>query len=318
MTERLLVFLYCIISHYSQEANITIKVDQVNLHSVEEDTGKKDSLKVEKKNTDQGQHNRENSMVDMIMGSSSGSSSGNSGEPQKVTIDTETLVAQTQDRMWRALKRRYQYDSNLKPAQAFLLNHINSKIPLVIMYVDLVGSTNMSMTLPVDNLVSIIRAFTYEMSSVIQSHKGYVLKYVGDAVIAFFPSSYNKLLACDNAIYCAQSMITVVRNGINPILNQYDYPELSIKIGIDEGENTIVQYGNDKSSPIDILSYCISIAAKITSITDPDRITIGEDVYNLIHPTLKTRFRELKDRIPHWKYTSRQTGQLYKLFLMEY
>ncbi len=57
------------------------------------------------------------------------------------------------------------------------------------MYVDLVGSTNMSMTLPIDKLVSIIRAFTYEMSSVIQSHKGYMLKYVGDAVIAFFPST---------------------------------------------------------------------------------------------------------------------------------
>ena len=185
------------------------------------------------------------------------------------------------------------------------------------MYVDLVGSTNMSMTLPVDKLVSIIRAFTYEMSSVIQSHKGYVLKYVGDAVIAFFPSSYNKLLACDNAIYCAQSMITVVKNGINPILNQYDYPELSIKIAIDEGENTIVQYGHHKSSPIDILSYCMSIAGKITSITDPDRITIGEDVYNALHPTLKARFRELKDHIQDWKYTNRQTGQLYNLYLME-
>ncbi|MGC1929132.1 MAG: adenylate/guanylate cyclase domain-containing protein [Candidatus Nitrosopolaris sp.] len=257
-----------------------------------------------------------NSMVDMIMGSSG--SSDNSGEQQQVTVDAGTLVAQTQDRMWRSLKRRYQYDSNLKPAQEFLLNHINSKIPLVIMYVDLVDSTNMSMTLPVNKLVSIIRAFTYEMSSVIQSHKGYVLKYVGDAVIAFFPSSYNKLLACDNAIYCAQSMITVVRNGINPILNQYDYPELTIKIGIDEGENTIVQYGHDRSSPIDILSYCMSIAAKITSITDPDRITIGEDVYTLIHPALKTRFRELKDRIQDWKYTKRQTGQLYKLYFLEY
>jgi class 3 adenylate cyclase len=254
----------------------------------------------------------------MILASSNGSS-GNSRDPQQVTVDTETLVAQTQDRMWRALKRRYQYDANLEPAQAFLLNHINSKISLVIMYVDLVGSTNMSMTLPIDKLVSIIRAFTYEMSTVIQSHKGYVLKYVGDAVIAFFPSSYNKLLACDNAVYCAQSMITVVRNGINPILNQYDYPELSIKIAIDEGENTIVQYGHHKSSLIDILSYCMSIAAKITSITEPDRITIGEDVYNLLHPTLKTRFKRisLKDRIQDWKYTNRQTGQLYNLYLME-
>jgi class 3 adenylate cyclase len=145
-----------------------------------------------------------------------------------------------------------------------------------------------------------------------------VLKYVGDAVISFFPSSYNKLLACDNAIYCAQSMIAVVRNGINPILNQYDYPELSLKIGIDEGENTIVQYGHDKSSPIDILSYCMSIASKITSITEPNRITIGEDVYNVIHPTIKTKFAELKNRLQDWKYVNRRTGKLYKLYSIEH
>jgi adenylate cyclase len=256
------------------------------------------------------------SMVDMIMGASTGPSA-NSGESRQITVDAETIVAQAQDRMWRALKRHYQYDSNLNPVQTFLLNHINSKIPIVIMYVDLVGTINMSMTLPVNKLVSIIRAFTYEMSCVIQSHKGYVLKYVGDKVIAFFPSSYNKLLACDNAIYCAQSMFKVTRNGINPILNQYDYPEVIVKIGIDEGENAIVQYGHDKSSPIDILGYCMSIAAKITSITDPNGITIGEDVYNMIHPTLKTRFKELKYRIEDWKYTNRQTGQLYKLYSME-
>ena len=249
------------------------------------------------------------------MGSNS-NGSANSGEARQVTVDAETLVAQTQERMWKALKRRYQYDSNLNPAQTFLLNHVNSKIRLVIMYVDLVGSTDMSMTLPVDKLVTIIRAFTYEASSVIQSHKGYVLKYVGDAVIALFPSSYNKLMACDNAIYCAQSMITVVRNGINPILNQYDYPELSIKIGIDEGENVIVQYGHEKSSPIDVLGYCMSIAAKITSITHPNGITIGGDVYNMIHPTLKTKFKELKNHIEDWTYANRQTGQLYKLYSM--
>lgn len=48
-------------------------------------------------------------------------------------------------------------------------------------------------------------------------------------------------------------MITVIENGINPILNQSDYPELAVKIGIDECENVIVQYGHDSSSLIDIL-----------------------------------------------------------------
>ncbi|MFL6441761.1 MAG: adenylate/guanylate cyclase domain-containing protein, partial [Nitrososphaeraceae archaeon] len=111
-----------------------------------------------------------------------------SKKPMAVTIDTEALVTQPQERLSRALKRRYQYESNLKPAQEFLINHINSKIPLAIMYADLAGSTKMSMTLPVNKMVTTIRAFLYEMSYIVQSHEGYVLKYVGDAVIGFFPS----------------------------------------------------------------------------------------------------------------------------------
>jgi adenylate cyclase len=46
-------------------------------------------------------------------------------------------------------------------------------------------------------------------------------------------------------VQCAKSIIAVIKNGINPILNQYDYLELSVKIGIEEGENVIVQYGQD-------------------------------------------------------------------------
>lgn len=42
-------------------------------------------------------------------------------------------------------------------------------------------------------------------------------------------------------------MITVIKNGINPKLNRYDYPELYVKICIDEGENVIVQYGRENA-----------------------------------------------------------------------
>jgi class 3 adenylate cyclase len=144
-----------------------------------------------------------------------------------------------------------------------------------------------------------------------------VLKYVGDAVIAFFPSGYNKLLACDKSVQCAKAMITVIKNGINTILKQCDYPELSVKIGIDEGENVIVQYGHDKSSLIDILGYSMSICSKITSLTNPNKITIGEDVYDILHPEIKSKFTDVKYDLGNWKYTDRQTGQLYKLYTIQ-
>jgi adenylate cyclase len=247
----------------------------------------------------------------------SSSSSAPAAIPPVQIVDAKTLVSQTQDRMLKALEGNYLYNSSLQDGQVFLFNHVNSKMPLVIMYADLVGSTKMSMTLPVDKMVTIIRAFTYEMTSIVRGYGGYVLKYVGDAVIAFFPSGYNKLLACDKAVQCANSMITVIKNGINPILNQHDYPELCIKVGIDEGENVIVQYGHDKSSLIDILGYNMSITAKLTALTNPDEITIGIDVYDIVHPEIKSRFTEIKHNIEHWKYTDRRTGEFYKLYTLE-
>jgi adenylate cyclase len=257
------------------------------------------------------------SVTDMIMGVDHSKNKVSAVTPGLQIVDTQTLVSQTQDRMWKALKGNYRYDSSLKDSQGFLFNYVNSKVSLVIMYADLVGSTNMSMTLPVDKMVTIIRAFTFEMTSIVRSYGGYVLKYVGDAIIAFFPSGYNKLLACDKAVQCAKSMITVIKNGINPILNQYDYPDLAIKIGIDEGENVIVQYGHDLSSLIDILGYSISITAKITSLTNPNKITIGKDVYEVLHPEIKSEFVEVEQNIENWKYTDRMTGRIYNLYSLQ-
>jgi adenylate cyclase len=271
-------------------------------------------------------HVTNKSYADMIMSNNNSnnnysknsgiSSSSTAAIPPVRIVDAKTLVSQTRDRMWKALESNYLYDSSLQDGQAFLFNHVNSKISLVIMYADLVGSTNMSMTLPVDKMVTIIRAFTYEMTSIVRSYGGYVLKYVGDAVIAFFPAGYNKLLACDKAVQCANSMITVIKNGINPILNQYDYPELCVKIGIDEGENVIVQYGHDKSSLIDILGYSMSITAKLTSLANPNKITIDEDVYDMLHPEIKNKFTEIKYDIEKWKYIDKHTGRLYKLYTL--
>jgi len=234
----------------------------------------------------------------------------------EVLYDTDTQIKQTQNRIWKALKRRYQYDSNLESGQKFLKNHVNSKIPLVILYVDLVGSTNLSMTLPVDKLVTLIRAFTYEMSLAVNGYGGFVLKYVGDAVIAFFPSLSNKYIVCDKAVRCGISMLTIIKNGLNPILNQYDYPDLSAKIGIDEGENIIVQYGHDIQS-LDIISYCMSVSAKMTSLTKSNNITIGDDVYVRLHPELREKFVRVNYSAREWNYVSKRTGELYKLYTLK-
>jgi len=251
-----------------------------------------------------------------IMNRVIGLNSSGTGKRKDELIDLETLLTQRQDRLLQALEERYQYNTSIKRGQDYLLNYISSKRPLVIMYADLVGSTKMSMTLSAEKLVTIIRAFVHEMSSVVETYDGHVLKYVGDAIIAFFPPGFNKYLTYDKAVRCAKSMINVLNRGINPILKNYDCPQLYVKIGIDEGNNVVVQYAYDKSSQIDILGYTMNVAAKITSLTGPNKISVGENVYKLLHPGIQAEFHALVYRTDEWKYTNPDTDKLYKVYTL--
>jgi hypothetical protein len=61
----------------------------------------------------------------------------------------------------------------------------------------------------------------------------------------------------------------------------------------------------------------MSIAAKITSLTPPNRVSIGEDVYKMLHPGIRTKFKEIQLNLDEWKYTERHTGQIYKVYTMQ-
>ena len=218
------------------------------------------------------------------------------------------------DKLWPKM-----IHASIRRGQNFLINHISSKIPLIIIYVDLVGSTTISMTLSIDKLVDIIRVFAHEISHVVDSYGGYVLKYAGDAVISFFPGRVNnrdKYLASDTSVECGKSMIDVIRE-TNEIFNKkFGYPELFAKIGIDAGENAIIQYGYDQASPIDILGYSMNIASKITSLTGANKISIGQNVYKSLNHKTQREFYELSMPDNKWKYINYGTDRPYKVFTL--
>jgi len=258
-----------------------------------------------------------NSIDDTIterMMNSSGNNEKNKSYILNNIFDLQTLLTQRQDRLWSVLHERYKYNTSIKRGQEFLLNHVDSKTSLIVMYVDLVGSTKMSMDLPVEKMAKIIKAYSHELSSVVESYDGFVLKYVGDAVIAFFPAGFNKYLACDKSFRCAKSMIDVIENVINPIFKKDDYPKLEVKIGIDEGENAVIQYGFDKSAPIDLIGYPMNVTAKITSLTKPNKISVGNNLYKLLHPSIQTKFHMISLKETDWKYIDHKDNSIYKVY----
>ena len=76
-----------------------------------------------------------------------------------------------------------------------------------------------------------MQAFTQEMSIITSKFGGQVLKFVGDAVVAYFPLGANYPLAYNTAVDCSHSMIMIVQEAINPVISMHGYDELQLKIG---------------------------------------------------------------------------------------
>jgi adenylate cyclase len=236
--------------------------------------------------------------------------------------DVDVIMKKSQTRMWKTLKGEPQFIISVAETQNVLDKLASSKINFVILNVDLVASTKLSMTLPLDRLAILIQSFNQEISLIVKDFGGFVLKYVGDAVLAFFvvvPSQESEgKAACTRAIHCAKCMLQVAHGGINPILNQYDCPQMNIRIGIDLGENAVIQSGwdihpdlidveendinnsiNKRGQPLvkkpvyDILGYNTNLAVKMTAFANPNHMVIGQLVYDALGDNQKSTFRKL-------------------------
>ncbi len=230
-------------------------------------------------------------------------------------MDPDTMILETQKRVWGALKRGYEYSGFIDESDSFLRKNVFSKLDMVVLYVDLVGSTTMTLEMPEEKIATIVSSFSQEMAAVIRQHAGYVLKFVGDAVIGYFVVKGNGVLASENAVECAQSMLAIIEKGINPVLNQYDYPDLMVKIGVDSGKNIVVRYGADvKNSHVDLMGPAMNIASKIQTMAKPDQILIGSDVYEKLGLASKRDFVQIVWTQDEWKYRSRTSGEIYNVF----
>lgn len=226
-------------------------------------------------------------------------------------LDLNTALEKSRSRVSRSLKQTGSLGKDSYSqvflsylSRTFLLKNSNRRETMAILYVDLVGSTAMTAVLSPDQLVNIVRIFCQEMSIMISNHRGYVLKYAGDAVIGYFPKDPDTGAACENAARCAFDMKRMIEDSLNVVLFQSGYPKLRTRIAVDVGENQILVLGSDP----DLLGHVISRAAKIMGRAKPNQIVIGGNVFENLGSDLKGRFTEIE------KYNLVETGESYSVY----
>jgi adenylate cyclase len=154
------------------------------------------------------------------------------------------------------------------------------------------------------------------MSLVTSEYGGYVLKYVGDAIIALFPAEYNGSQASKNAVDCAKDMQRIIKECVNPELSGRGLPQLTVKMSIDYGDVQVVLYGKSiDRSHIDIVGSSISMAAKMISLAKTWQIVIGQSMYENLDS--KQNLIEMNVDATRWAYVDEKTGSSYKLYTLK-
>jgi adenylate cyclase len=220
-----------------------------------------------------------------------------------------------QARVRQTLDKGVQIDLSTESCKRFLRRKVNQKVSVVILYVDIDGSTKMSMALSAEKFATILHVFSQEMSLVTSEYGGYVLKYVGDAIIALFPAEYNSGQASKNVVNCAKDMQRIIKECVNPELSARGLPQLTVKMSIDYGDVQVVLYGKSITrSHIDIVGSSISMAAKMIPLADTWQIVIGQTMYENLDNT--QNLIEMKVDPTRWAYADEKTGGSYKLYTL--
>ena len=205
--------------------------------------------------------------------------------------------------------KQLDYCAYLKKAKAELLKHWNEKYLLtnmqrpfdkflsklkgketrvVILYVDMEGSTRISSEVDSETNLKIVKIFLMQMAKVIDNFRGYVFKFLGDCVIGVFLSDENITNMSDNAIQAAVIMRSVVEDVINPVFDEKGLPQIGYHIGLDIGYVNVDNIGAlDVAVFYDLIGYSMNLTAKIQSLAGHNEILIGKNLYELLNCDLQ-------------------------------
>jgi adenylate cyclase len=157
------------------------------------------------------------------------------------------------------------------------------EMKFAILCIDIKGSTLLSQQLSAQLNARLIDLFAKEMSAIVSNFRGYVLKYTGDGLIAYFPI-FDYVAMDDTAVDCAMAMKYYVEHFLNETLPTKQFPKLEFRIGIDSGEAVVKDIGDTSNKQHkDLIGLTINLASKIQGQAEDNRILIGDTTLRGLH-----------------------------------
>jgi class 3 adenylate cyclase/tetratricopeptide (TPR) repeat protein len=141
---------------------------------------------------------------------------------------------------------------------------------LTVMFTDLVGSTALSTRLDPEDLQEIIGAYHRCCAKVITQSGGFVAKYLGDGVLAYFGYPQAHEDDAEQAVRAGLALVEAVAK-----LDLGQAPSLHLRIGIATGLVVVGDLiGGDAANDNDVVGETPNLAARLQALAEPNAVVI--------------------------------------------
>ncbi|NKB99465.1 MAG: AAA family ATPase [Pseudomonadales bacterium] len=175
---------------------------------------------------------------------------------------------------------------------------------LTVLFCDVVGSTEMSTRMDPEDLRNIMRGFEDDVSRLVDQHGGFVARYMGDGVLAYYgyPSAHED--DAERAVRCALELIETAGT-----------EEVSLRVGIATGDVVVGDIvGVGSAQERSVVGQTPNLAARMQSIAPADGVVISQATHDLVGELFE--YIELGDQVlkgfehpvPAWQVRSERKG----------
>src|SRR5271156_2956220 len=149
---------------------------------------------------------------------------------------------------------------------------------LTVMFCDLVGSTALSARLDPEDMRAIIAAYHKCCASLIERGGGFVAKYMGDGVLAYFGYPQAHEHEAERAVRAGLAIVEAA-----PKLMTVAEEPLHVRVGIATGVVVVGDLlGSGEAQERGVVGDTPNLAARLQSLAEPDSVVIAEGTRKLL------------------------------------
>ena len=169
-------------------------------------------------------------------------------------------------------------ESAVAPAR----RHDGERRQLTVMFCDLVDSTGLSTRMDPEDLRDVIRAYHGACAVTVESHGGYVAKYMGDGVMVYFgyPRAHE-----DDARRAAGAGIAIVHAVAMLDIGRHHAIEspLGVRVGIHTGLVVVGHViGESDSEPASVTGETPNVASRLQALAGANEVVVGPLTHELM------------------------------------